>query len=125
MTDDFYDRSLKRMNHLALAFGAAGLIAVLIFYNWRSAVGFGCGALISSINFRLWKRLANAIGDSGEAPTDSNAVLLGARYIMMAVAVFGTIRFLEVSPWTVLSGLFVSVAALFTELVCQLIFIRD
>jgi ATP synthase I chain len=126
MTADFHERSLHRMDRIALALGAAGVIGVFVNAGWRSAIGFASGSAISSVNFRLWKRLANSIGETGaETPSEGKAVLLGLRYLVMAGAVFGIIRLLEVSPWTVLAGLFVSVAAVLTELVCQLIFVRD
>jgi hypothetical protein len=126
MNAEFYERSLTRMDRFALAFGVCGIVAVLIASGWRSALGFACGAAISAINFRMWKRLANAVGEKGgETPSDGRAVLLGFRYIMMAGAVFVIIKFLEVSLWAVLTGLFVSVAAVLTELVCQLVVIRD
>ena len=123
---DFYSRSLSRMDRIARAFATAGVLGVLLKFGWRAAMGFACGAAISMVNFRLWKRLANAVGESGGAvPSDGKAVLLGLRYILMIGAVFAIIKLLGVTPWTILAGLFVSVAALLTELLCQLAFIRD
>ena len=126
MNAEFYQRSLTRMDRFALAFGACGIIGVWIALGWRAALGFACGAAISAVNFRLWKRLANAVGENGGAtPSDGKAAMLGFRYIMMAGAVFVIIRLLEVSLWTVLTGLFVTVAAVLAEMVCQLVFVRD
>jgi ATP synthase I chain len=122
MTADWYARSLKRMEHAALIIAAAGLIGVLIYAGWRSALGFLCGAIIAHFNFALWKRITGAIGEQGaEARGDSKAVMLGMRYLLIGGAVFVIIKVLDVSVLAVVAGLLVSVAAVLVELVRQLV----
>ncbi len=121
MKSDWYLRSLVRMEKAAFALAAAGIIAVLIGAGWRNALGFAGGAVISHFNFSLWKRIAAAVGEDGaNAPSDSKAVVLGLRYLLIGGAMFVIIKVLNVSVLMVLGGLLVSVAAMLVELVCQL-----
>jgi len=125
MTVDWYNRSLARMERFALVIAAAGTLGFLITAGWRNALGFACGAVISHFNFGLWKRIAAAVGEQGpQAPSDAKAVTLGIRYLLIGGAVFVIIKVLDVSPLAVLGGLLVTVAAVLTELICQLIFLK-
>jgi hypothetical protein len=121
MIGDWYGRSLARIDRAALVIAGIGLIVVLINAGWRSALGFLCGAVISHFNFRLWKRIAGAVGEQGgKAPRDAKAVILGLRYLLIGGAVFVIIKVLEVSVLAIVAGLLVTVAALLVELVRQL-----
>ena len=119
MNADWYTRSLKNMNQFALVIGVAGTAFVLVNAGWRPAFGFALGAAISDINFRLWKRVVNSVGEPSGA--QGSAGLLGMRYVLIGAAVFAIMRVLDVSALAVLGGLLVTVAAALVEITRQLI----
>jgi len=119
MTTDWYAHAIGRMERTAYVIAGIGLLVMLINAGWRSALGFLCGAVIAHFNFGLWKRITSSIGS--DAPSDTKAVVLGLRYLLIAGAVFVIIKVLGVSVLAVVAGLLVPVAAVLVELARQLV----
>src|SRR5258708_3215778 len=117
MTQEWYARSLKKMEHFALIIAVVGIALMLVNAGWRNAVGFACGAAMSHFNFWLWKRVVANVGEPGGG--DPNVALVGLRYLLIGGAVFAIIKFLDVSALAVLVGLLVTVAAALAEIVRQ------
>lgn len=118
----FYERAFRRINQIGFALAAGGAIVCLAVWGARAAAGFVVGSLISFVNFRLWKRLVNAIGDKGEKPRTASAVLLGLRYLLLAGVIFVIIKYFGVSLPAVLTGLLISMAAVLVEAIYELTF---
>ncbi len=88
--------------------------------GWRGAVGFALGAALAVANYRLWKRVAAAIGGPGRKPKTASAIFMGARYLMLGAVLFVIIKFFEVSALALLVGLLVPAAAVLVEIIYEL-----
>ena len=115
--EDWYARSLKKMEHYALIIAALGVAVLLVNAGWRTALGFACGAAMSHFNFWLWKRVVANVGEPGGGNLSMG--LVGLRYLLIGGAVFAIIKVLDVSALAVLVGLLVTVAAALTEIIRQ------
>lgn len=85
-------------------------------------MGCAIGAVLSFVNLRLWKRVANSISGDGRVPGTGSPMLLGMRYLLLGTLIFVIINYFEVSLLAVLAGLLVSVAAVLLEMVYELVF---
>ncbi len=116
----FYARALRRIDRSALVIAIIFIAGVAVRRGWRDAAGCAIGAVLSFINLKLWKRLANSTGSPGRSP--ASAVLLGLRYLLLGGVIFVIIKYFEVNLLAVLAGLLVSVAAVIVEILYELIF---
>ena len=98
----------------------AGTLAAAFWLGWRGGFGFAIGSAIAVFNYHLWKRVAYAIGRPGARPKSASAVFLGARYLLLGIALFAIIKYLGVSPLALLAGLLVPAAAVLVEIVYEL-----
>ena len=124
MSDEpaFYDRALRRIDRVAIAFALVFVIGVLAVRGWREAMGCAIGALLSFVNLWMWRRAANAVRPDADRTAASSAALFGLRYLLLGGIIFVIIKYLEVSFAAVFAGLLVSVAAVIVEIVYELIF---
>lgn len=111
------DLSVTRITRIALALGAAGVIAAWVMAGPRDALGFLVGALLSLITIRSWFKLAGDLGADGSVPGGGAAVFLVLRYVLIAGAIYATIKVLKSSPAVLILGLLVSFAAVLLDLV--------
>ncbi len=120
MTDDpgFYDRAIRRLERIGFVLSAAAVVAMTAREGWRGALGAAAGAAFSLASFRNWKRVADA-ASGGKARMGPWPVI---RFLVLAASLFVIIRYFGVSPWSVLAGLFVSVAAVLVEIVYEIVF---
>lgn len=121
---DFYELALTRIIRISIAAGALGAMVIWLMRGPRTGTGFLMGAIISLLNFRWWMSLAGALGDSGKAPLRGSAAFMTLRYALAAGAIYAIVKFLDVTLTAVLSGLFVSVAAIIVEILYELVVIR-
>jgi hypothetical protein len=115
-----FDLSLPRMSRIAFALGAVGTAAALFMAGPRDALGFLIGAGLSIMTVRSWFKLARGLGADGGLPGGGAAVFLVLRYVLIAGAVYATIKFLGSAPAALISGLLVSFAAVVIELLFAL-----
>lgn len=115
------DLSLPRITRIALVLGAAGWLAAWAMAGPREALGFLVGAMLSLITIRSWFKLAGSLGADGKVPGGGAAVFLVLRYVLIAGAIYATIRVLKSSPTVLIVGLLVSFAAVLLELVFGLL----
>jgi len=120
MTADFYEQALRRVRRFAVILGLTGTAAVLAAFGLRTAVGFMLGAALSILNFRGLSMLVNVIG--GAKPGAFAAVLIALRYLLIGCAIYVIVRFLGVTPATVVWGLLAAFAAVILEILYELIF---
>lgn len=104
------------MTHIALVLGAVGTIAAFFTAGPRNAVGFLIGAALSLITVRSWFKLAHGLGADGSVPGGGAAVFLVLRYVLIAGAVYATIKILGSAPAALIAGLLASFAAVVIEL---------
>jgi hypothetical protein len=110
------DLSVTRITRIALVLGAAGLFATWIVAGPREAVGFLVGTTLSLITIRSWFKLAGSLGADGSVPGGGAAVFLVLRYLLIAGAIYATIKVLKSSPTVLIVGLLVSFAAVLIDL---------
>lgn len=115
-----FDLSVTRITRIALGLGVAGLVATWIMAGARDALGFSIGAVLSLITIRSWFKLAGSLGSDGGLPGAGAAIFLVLRYLLIAGAIYVTIRGLNSSPALLVAGLLVSFAAVLLDLVLGL-----
>ncbi len=121
MTNLLFDLSIDRITRNAIILGVAGLLITFALEGPRDAVGFLVGATLSVITVRSWFKLAGSLGADGSVPGGGAAVFLVLRYVLIAAAVYVTIKVLRSSPVVLILGLLVSFAAVLLELVFGMI----
>lgn len=120
MSDDpaFYDHALRRLDRIAMVLAVAAVIAMTFAEGWRGTLGAAGGSLFSLASLHRWKRVAGAVGASSKTRLRIR-ILLG--YALLAASVFVIIRYFGVSAWSVVAGLFVSMAAVMLEILFELL----
>jgi len=110
------DLNIGRITRFALILAAIGTITGFAIAGPRNAAGFLVGAALSLITIRSWFKLAHSLGDDGGLPGGGAAVFLVLRYLLIAGAVYATIKVLGSAPVALICGLLVSFAAVVLEL---------
>lgn len=124
--EDWFRQAAARMVRLMALLAAAGTLAAFLFRGWAWAAGFGVGAAISWLNFSWLKRLTEALGGSGgKRLRRASAVFLGFRYLLLGGFAYVILRYSSISLPAVLTGLFVSVAAVIVEILFELTYGRN
>jgi len=118
---DFEAASVRISRFMAVIAGA-GTVAALLVWGWKWAAGFLAGSLISGFNYRWLVRLVESLGGGRRAR--SSAVFLALRYLLVGVGAYAILRYTSISLPAVLAGLFVLTAAVFVEVLFELIYAR-
>ncbi|HXF14583.1 MAG TPA: ATP synthase subunit I, partial [Terriglobales bacterium] len=118
--DDFYTRSLERIQSFMLVLGIAALITGLIFWSWRIALGFALGAIIAYLNFHWLKKVVAGLAEltiGSGTPASSRGVVhrFLLRYFLMAIVAFVILTVSRESLYGLFAGLFLPVAAILCE----------
>jgi hypothetical protein len=120
VTEDsaFYDHALTRLSRVSVMLALTAVVVMTFLEGWRGALGAAGGALFSLGSLHRWKRVADALGSSSK--TRLRIVVL-LSYALLSASVFVIIRYFGVSAWSVVAGLFVSMAAVIVEIVYELL----
>lgn len=123
---DFYDRALRRIGRLTIVLGAIGVAAALLLRGPTAAGGFFLGAAISALNFARLRRLAAALGASEKVSGKGigSLILSGSGYLIAAAAIYVIVKITGVDLGAVFAGLLVAFAAVFLEVIYELVFIK-
>ena len=118
--DDFYTRSLERIQTFMLVLGIAALITGLIFWGWRIALGFALGAIIAYLNFHWLKKVVAGLAEltiGSGTPASSRGVVhrFLLRYFLMAIVAFVILTVSRESLYGLFAGLFLPMAATLCE----------
>ena len=121
---DFYARAERRLWWWQLGLGAAGVAAALARWGFAAAAGFGAGAAISILNFYWLKQgidatTAAASGrETPEARRKRRRLIWKflARYLLMALAAYGILKYTRWNVAAFLAGLFLFAAAILAEI---------
>ncbi len=119
MTEDpaIYERAIRRLDRTALVLAGAAVVIMAALEGWRGALGAAGGASFSLASLRRIKRVAGALGSASK---NRLRLRLLAGYAVIGASLFVIIRYLKVSPMSVIAGLFVSVAAVMIEILFEL-----
>lgn len=114
-----YSRLIGRITRVILILGTLGAIASACRQGWRFAVGFLLGACMSYLSFWRWQKVVESIGGEQKGRNIAGMVF---RFVALAAAAYGIIKYLEVNPVAVFLGLLVSAAAVIVSLIFELIY---
>ena len=114
-----YSRITSRITRAILVLGVLGTGVSLIRQGWRFALGFVLGACMSYLSFWRWRQVVESLG--GE-PKSRNVAVMVLRFVLLAGAAYGIIKYLEVNPVAVFLGLLVSAAAVIVSIFFELIY---
>jgi hypothetical protein len=120
VSDDFYSRSLERIQTFMLVLGTAALITACIFFGWRIGLGFALGATIAYLNFHWLKKVVAGLAEltiGSGTPASSRGVVhrFLLRYFLMAIIAFVILTVSRESLYGLFAGLFLPVAAILCE----------
>ena len=120
----FVERALKRIRRGALAVAAAGILAALALQGWRWGLAFAAGAAGSCLNFYWLHRMTEGLVPGGRRPRKWLFIVLATRYLVLGWAGYAIVRVFGLSLAAILLGLFVPVAAIFVEIIYELMYAR-
>ena len=128
-SEAFGSATLRRIEWLTLALGAAGSVAAGWRWGWRGAVGLAIGAILSWLNFRWLKgsvlafgRAAALAGENAQTarvPKSAYAKFFG-RFALLLVAVYVILTRSVFPAVALLAGLFASAAAVVLGILWEL-----
>src|SRR5262249_18384061 len=118
---DFHAASV-RIARFMVVIALAGTVAALVVWGGKWAGGFLAGAGISGFNYRWLVRLVESLGGGRKA--GASTVFLALRYLLLGGGAYVILRYTSISLPAVLAGLFVLTAAVFVEVVFELIYAR-
>ncbi len=118
--DDFYARTIERIQRIMIVIGVAALITAQIYFGWRIALGVAAGCVIGYVNFHWLKTVVAGLADlaaQSGAPASVRSIVLRflVRYFLMATLGFVILTVSRESLYGFFAGLLVTVAALLCE----------
>jgi len=119
--DERFESALGRISRIMLALAGCGALALGVWRGWRWGAGFALGAVAGWLNYRILKRMVNALG-SRRPDRSGVAVAAGARYLLLGGAAYVTLHFTRISLPAALAGLFVPAGAVILEILFELIY---
>jgi len=117
-----FEISIPRIKRYALILGVVGTIVALLTRGVKDASGFVVGASLAFVTIESWSRLATSLNPqaTGAKPSvGASGWFLAFRYLLIAGAIYATVKVLGVTPLAMLLGLFVSFAAVLVEVLQQ------
>jgi hypothetical protein len=117
-----FESASARIGRILTMVAVLGTCGALAFGGWKTGAGFLLGAAISGLNFYWLHKLIEAIGAGGRPRFRS--IVLGFRYLILGGGAYVIVRLSPISLKALLAGLFVLTAALFVEVICELVYAR-
>jgi hypothetical protein len=111
-----------RIGRILTAVAALGTCVAWVFGGWKTGAGFLLGAAISGLNYHWLHKLVAGLGARGRPRFRS--VVVGFRYLILGGCAYVILRFSPISLTAVLAGLLVLTAALFVEVIFELVYAR-
>jgi uncharacterized membrane protein len=118
--DDFYARTIERVQRIMIVIGLAALVTAQIYFGWRITVGVAVGTVISYLNFQWLKAVVAGLADlaaQSGTPASSRKIVMRflMRYFLMASLGFVILAVSRESLYGFFAGLLIPVAALLCE----------
>jgi hypothetical protein len=117
-----FERAAWRIGRIMMVIGALGTCVALAARGWQWGAGFLLGALISGLNYHWLYKLVAGVG-SGDPPRH-RSVVLGFRYLILGGGAYVILRLSKISLMAVMAGVFVLTAAIFVEVVFEIVYAR-
>src|SRR4030095_5116939 len=114
MTEDVVDALDRRLDRSSIILSLAGMLILLALHSARAALSFVAGALLSYINFHWLKQAIDFVILKGAQGGVGGRVMFRfvARYALIALFLYVTIRSSILALFFVFAGLLVYVAAI-------------
>ena len=129
MTPDWMEGLDRRLDRYSLVLTLAAMSVVFSLHSARAAASIGAGAVLSYVNFHWLKQAVDFavthVTDS--APARRVIVRFVGRYVLIALALYVTIRGSVLDLVFVFAGLLVYIAAILIECVSEVgrVLIKD
>jgi len=117
-----FERAAERIGRIMAAIAAVGTGGALVLGGWKTGGGFAVGAAISWLNFHWLHRLVVSLGAGGRQRFRS--VVVGFRYLILGGGAYVIVKLTPIRLPAVLAGLFVLTAALFVEVLFEIVYAR-
>ena len=117
-----FEGAAARIGRILIVVSVVGTFGALAIGGWKSGAGFLLGAAVSGLNYHWLHKLVEALGAGGHPRYRS--VILGFRYLILGGGAYVIVRLSPISIKAVLAGLFVLTAALFVEVICEIVYAR-
>jgi hypothetical protein len=117
-----FERAAARIGRIMAIVAALGTGGAFALGGWKMGAGFLLGASISGLNYRWLHQLVESLGGGGRPRYRS--VILGFRYLILGGGAYVILRLSPISLTAVLAGLFVLTAAVFVEVIFEIIYAR-
>jgi ATP synthase I chain len=118
--DDFYARTIERVQRVMIVIGIAAWVTAQAYFGWRISLGVVLGCTIGYVNFHWLKSVVAGLADltvrSGN-PASTRGIVYRflLRYFLMAIVGFAILTVSPESLYGFFAGLLVTVAALLCE----------
>ena len=117
-----FERAAWRIGWIMMVIGALGTSVAMVERGWQWGGGFLLGAVISGLNFHWLYKLVAGLG-TGDPPRH-RSVVLGFRYLILGAGAYVILRLSKISLMAVLAGVFVLTAAVFVEVIFEIVYAR-
>jgi hypothetical protein len=117
-----FDHVAARIGRTLSVVAALGTCGAWVLGGWKTGAGFLLGAAISGLNYHWLHKLVASLGGGGHPRYRS--VILGFRYLILGGGAYVILRLSPISLTAVLAGLFVLTAAVFVEVIFELVYAR-
>jgi ATP synthase I chain len=117
-----FERAAWRIGRIIMAIAALGTCGLFIVRGWQWGTGFLLGSAISGLNFHWLYKLVQGLG-SGKMP-QNRAMVLGFRYLLLGGGAYVILRLSRISLMAVFAGVFVLTAAVFLEVIFEIVHAR-
>jgi len=118
-----YDRAAWRIGRNLAVIASLGTVAGFAARGWPWGAGFFLGSVISWLNYRWLRRLVESLGGS-KARTRGRSMVIAIRYLLLAVAAYVILRYTPINKAAVFAGIFVLTAAVFVEVLFEIVYAR-
>jgi hypothetical protein len=123
MADELtFERAAWRIGRILMVIGGLGTCVALIARGWKWGAGFLLGSAISGLNYHWLCKLVAGLG-TGDLPRH-RGVVLGFRYLILGISAYVILRLSGISLTAVMAGVFVLTAAVFVEVVFEIVYAR-
>lgn len=116
-----FERASGRIGRNMVVIAALGTAVLFALLGWQWGGGFLVGSLISGLNFRWLRRLVESLG-GGQRPRGGR--FLAFRYLLLGGIAYAILRYSPISLTAVITGLFVLIAAVFVEVIFEIVYAR-
>ena len=118
--DDFYARTIERIQRVMIVVGIAALVTAQAYFGWRVSLGLLFGCIIAYVNFHWLKSVVAGLAEltvQSGTPASGRGVVFRflLRYFLMAVVGFVILTVSRESLYGFFAGLLIPVAALLCE----------